>query len=86
MKILSRLFHHEKKETLTAMELAELRKWSFKQAQEYRMYSESFKKSAEVPVHPDAYLLDTLELANQFTEFLLSGHFQFGKSQNHKAR
>lgn len=71
-----------KRRRLSVAEEAELRKWSFNEAQKYIMYSQSH----EVPVHQNICLEETLELANLFTEWLLSGHFQFEKLRNHKTQ
>lgn len=79
----SKLF---KRHRLSVAEKAELRKWSFKEAQEYRMYSQSFVKNHKASAHPDICLKETLELADLFTEWLLSGHFQFEKLRNHNTQ
>lgn len=74
-----------KRRNLSAIEEAELRRWSFNKAQEYRMYSQSFMEQHKAPANPDIYLKETLELADMLTEWMISGHFQFEKLQNHNS-
>lgn len=74
MKILKRLFHR-KKETLTPLESAELRKWCYETSsfvKDYYRYCEA----KNVPTIPKDVLTERLERSEQMFKWLTTGHSQ----------